>query len=171
MGRRFKLTPDRVQKVCESIAEGHTYAYAAVSAGLSERTLHRYRADADEALMRFENGEELTEREAFLAQFSLMVEEAEHDAEAVLLGRIKAASKDYWQAAAWIMERRWPERWSRSAKIRKEEERVIRVQMDLGAPTKARVIDAENRKSLPPAPREIEIEAEFERAFVEETFD
>jgi hypothetical protein len=148
MSRRFKLTSERIETVCEAVAGAHTYAYAAAAAGISERSLYRYMTDADEALLRFEGDKELSEREALLCQFAMLLAEAQHFAEDKFLGRIKKASEDQWQAAAWIMERRWPENWSRSAKIKKEEERVIKIQMDLGAPTRARIIDAASRSAL-----------------------
>ena len=137
MGRRFKLTPERAERICKAVADAHTYAYAAAAAGIGERTLYRYMSEGDEALMRFENGEELTEPDALLAQFAMMLSEAQQVAEERLLGRIEKASETQWQAAAWILERRWPRDWSRSAKVRTEEERIIHVEMNLNPPEKA----------------------------------
>lgn len=44
-------------------------------------------------------------------QFLQAVKTAESEAEQRLLARIEQAAEQQWQAAAWILERRWPDRW------------------------------------------------------------
>lgn len=47
------------------------------------------------------------------AEFRDRVATAEARCESVLIGRIRGASKDSWQAAAWLAERRFPSRYVR----------------------------------------------------------
>lgn len=55
-------------------------------------------------------------------EFKAKLEEAEANAESLLLDAIYKASSKTWFAAAWILERRWPERWSSPAdKLRRKE--------------------------------------------------
>lgn len=146
-GTRFKLTPERITVVCESLALGHTLAYAASCAGFSERTLRRYRADGQDALQRFEDGEEITETDALLADFMLMLEAANKEAEARFLGIIIDAAEKQWQAAAWILERRFRKDWSRAAQVDHTGTVDIRkrVTMDFGVPENAQIMEAAKR--------------------------
>ena len=142
-GRRFKLTDERRNAVCAAIAEGHTFAYAAVEAGLSESSLHSYRKQGRLALERYHAGEEIEEKDAFLADFVMMIETAEHDAEKKFLGIISSAAQEQWQAAAWILERRFQRHWSRSAKVSHEVEGILRVVPDFGGiPERAQILEA-----------------------------
>lgn len=52
--------------------------------------------------------------------FAGQVDAALAEAEARDLQTILVASKDAWQAAAWRLERRYPERWSRSDRVKVE---------------------------------------------------
>jgi len=140
-GRRFKLTDERRNSVCAAIAEGHTFAYAAVEAGLSESSLHSYRKEGRLALDLFHEGEEIEERDAYLADFVMMIETAEHDAEKKFLGIISSAAETQWQAAAWILERRFQRHWSRGHRIEHEVAGVLRVVPDFGGmPERAQIL-------------------------------
>lgn len=45
--------------------------------------------------------------------FATRIKEAESGAERGFLGRIIGHTEKQWTAAAWILERRWPERWAK----------------------------------------------------------
>lgn len=154
--RRFKLTPERAEKICEAISDGYTQAYAAGFSGISERSLYNYFNMADECLLKFEEGGELTEPEAFLAQFGMALQLAQGQAEKKYLDLIKSAAVTHWQAAAWILERRWPKHWSRSAKIEHTGERVLRVKLAMEKPPGAQILD-----SAPEATGEV-VDADYE---------
>lgn len=47
--------------------------------------------------------------------FRQAFEAAESEAESRNVNIIAAAARDNWQAAAWLLERRWPERWARAS--------------------------------------------------------
>lgn len=88
-----KLTPDVKERVLTAIRLGATYELACQYAGVSRRTLLTYRKDRD---------------------FCAEVEKAEGQAVVGWLAKIeKAASDGEWTAAAWKLERRYPELYGR----------------------------------------------------------
>ena len=108
MGRRTKLTDAVQEKVCEYIRQGLTYEVAARAAGISESTFYRWRERGESA------------RSGRYREFWEALKRAEAVAELRLVQRVHAASKDTWQAAAWILERRHPDRWGRKDRMRHE---------------------------------------------------
>lgn len=46
-------------------------------------------------------------------QFATAIKEAEAQAEASVHGKILRHMDDQWTACAWMLERRWPERWAK----------------------------------------------------------
>ena len=90
MGRKSKYTPDVVDKLTQAIRLGATYVLACDYAGISERTFRSW-------------------METY-PPFLQSVKEAEGAAAVGWLAKIeKAASDGNWQAAAWKLERRYPE--------------------------------------------------------------
>lgn len=53
-------------------------------------------------------------------EFRAAVQKAEAEAEERLLGIIEDAAPNTWQAAAWMLERKYPERWGVKARIEVE---------------------------------------------------
>ena len=94
IGRTTQRTPENAKRICDAIKMGATYELACAYAGLSADTFQRWRkADA-----------------AFAAQ----IKEAEGAAAVGWLLKIeKAANDGEWQAAAWKLERRYPEQYGR----------------------------------------------------------
>ena len=90
MARKSKYTPDVVDKLTQAIRLGATYVLACDYAGISERTFRSW-------------------METY-PPFLQSVKEAEGAAAVGWLAKIeKAASDGNWQAAAWKLERRYPE--------------------------------------------------------------
>ena len=135
MARRTKLTPEVQRRICDNIRLGMTYERAAVCAGVCEKTFYVWKAKGEQA------------RSGKHVQFLQALQAAETEGEQRHLATIKAAAlggreftetaTDYdargkvvkakttvkhvlpqWQAAAWILERRHPQRW---AKLEKRE--------------------------------------------------
>jgi lauroyl/myristoyl acyltransferase len=105
MGRRSKLTDEIERKICNGIKLGLKYEQAALVAGISVRSLYNWK----------EKGEKAKSGKYF--QFVQSLKKAEAEGEGVLLTRIHQEAKEgTWQAAAWILERRHPERWARTTK-------------------------------------------------------
>lgn len=102
-GRPTSLTPDVQHAICVSLRAGNYRETAAQAAGVHRNTIRNW-------LQRGEAGEEP------FAEFLCAVEKAEAIAERRLLKLIRKRF-DGWQACAWIMERRWPSRWSGRVRV------------------------------------------------------
>jgi hypothetical protein len=93
-GRKTKKTPERVERLLDNLRQGMSQASAITQAGIAKTTFYKW----------------LKEDE----QFKVEVETAEDFAEAVQIAQIKALgeAKMDWRAYAWLLERRFPDRWS-----------------------------------------------------------
>ena len=95
MPARPKLTPDVQKRICDAIAIGATYDLAAKYGGVTYETLNQWRKTKP--------------------QFSEAVKEAEGRAAVGWLAKIEqAANQGHWQAAAWKLERRYPQEYGRT---------------------------------------------------------
>jgi transposase len=95
MARQPKYSPEVAKRICDAIAIGATYDLAAKYGGVSYELFRQWR-----------------ERNvAFLAA----VQEAEGRAAVGWLAKIeRAANEGSWQAAAWKLERRYPQEYGRT---------------------------------------------------------
>ena len=101
-GRLTKLTAEVQQRICDALRTGNFLDTAAAYAGVEKTTLHAW-------LRRGRRASGGVYRE-----FASAVDRALAQAEARDVALIaKAASEGSWQAAAWRLERRFSERWSR----------------------------------------------------------
>jgi transposase len=97
-GRKSKYTPDRIDKITKAIGVGATYTHACNYAGIDLDTFARWRKK--------------------YADFAEAIKEAEGKAVIGWLAKIeKAASDGNWTAAAWKLERRYPEDYGRKEKL------------------------------------------------------
>jgi len=101
MARRSKYEPARVARIIQAIDLGATYELAAHYAGISYETFRDWRENKP--------------------AFSAAVKEAEGRAAVKWLAKIEqAASEGNWTAAAWKLERRYPQDYGRTV----QEQRV-----------------------------------------------
>lgn len=105
-GRPTKLTPEVTEKFLTALKAGSYIETAAAYAGIHKDTLYEWlkKGSRDQA-----EGHSRTSA----ALFSDAVGKAMADCEMVDLATIRKASKMNWQAAAWRLERRFPDRWGR----------------------------------------------------------
>ena len=106
-GRRDKLTPAVEEAILEGIRLGLTYEVACRAAGIDVSTLWRWRQQGEEA------------KSGKFYDFCKAVDAANAEAEALLLGRVVAASKEpqHWHAAKWILETRFRDRYGKAEKL------------------------------------------------------
>lgn len=109
-GRRPKLTPELTEQLCALIRDGHYLAHAAEAVGVHRSTVHRWLQRGAEA----KSGPYRAFYDAF--------KKAEAELQQRCLERIQqAADNGTWQAAAWLLERRFPRYWSRGRTATPEE--------------------------------------------------
>lgn len=114
-GRPTKLLDARIQKeIIESLKMGNYLETAAAFSGIDVVTLRRWIKRGDRELQRIdEKGGRIRKSEALYVEFCTACKKAMAEAEMRDVLLIYQAAKDNWQAAAWRLERKFPERWSR----------------------------------------------------------
>jgi transposase len=104
MARRPKLNQEITDRICGALVRGASMQAAAAEASIGYSTLKRWLAKGRE-----EDAEEL------YSEFYAEVEEATNRSEIHLLEKIRAAED--WRASAWILSRRFPDRWSEKRSV------------------------------------------------------
>lgn len=95
MAARCKLTPEVQERICQALSVGATYEHAAAFGGITYETLNQWRKTKP--------------------GFSEALKDAEARAVVGWLAKIeRAASEGVWQAAAWKLERRYPQLYGRT---------------------------------------------------------
>jgi len=100
-GRPEKLTPELQQKIVDAIRMGAYIETAAAYAGINKSTLYDWMRRGARA------------KSGKYKEFSNAIEKALAESEMRDLAVIAKASQENWQAAAWRLERKFPDRWGR----------------------------------------------------------
>lgn len=106
MGRKPSLTTEVLATIVGVIGGGGSLSSAARAAGIGKSTLSRWLALGKAA------GAQRCYKDLVTA-----IDKAEAQLEVTLCKRISDASEHDWKAAAWMLERRFPERWARQGHI------------------------------------------------------
>ena len=117
MARRTKLNADVQRRIIQAIQEGATYELAAQFGGITRTTLYYW----------LKKGEEIKEEQEQVEQYEAVGEEDPlltffnefKKAEAICcVGALAVIKKEArtgtWQAAAWLLERRFPQQYARN---------------------------------------------------------
>lgn len=117
MGRPTKLTPKVQERIGKAIEDGLPYETAARLAGVSYDSFNRWLHDGEAGIEPY-------------CKFYKHIKECEAKGEEELLNRIKetGASGKAWQANAWILERRYPERYAKSEKLQVDQKTELKAQ-------------------------------------------
>lgn len=112
-GRPTKLTPELVTTLINALQRSAYVETAIAYAGINKDTYYEWVREGARASERENKGEILDDHDRALADFSDSVKKALALAELKNLETIQLAGKTNWTAAAWMLERRYPERYSR----------------------------------------------------------
>lgn len=117
MARPSKMTAKAVDAFVKATELGATRELAAQAAGWSTTTAYRYLEAGRKAQERTEAGERLAVPDRRNREFWEAVQKAEGTMAQDALGAIRRAAQEdrTWQAAAWLLERRYPEMYGRRA--------------------------------------------------------
>lgn len=121
MARPTKFTPETISRLVEGLSQGNTRAVSCKLAGITVTVFCKWMklGKADPA--------------SPYAELVSSVEKAEAEATARMVARVMAAADTSWQAAAWYLERKYPESWSRdSVHIRNLERQVAKLEKMMG---------------------------------------
>lgn len=102
-GRKSKLTPEVAKRICGVLANGNYIQTACAMVNIDPSQFHRW----------MEKGEHQTDGE--YRDFHDAVKQAEQRAELECLRQINEDPS--WQSKAWVLERRYPERWGRKDRL------------------------------------------------------
>lgn len=117
-GRPTKLTPQVQARIVQAIVGGNDITVAAAYAGISKTTFYAW----------LERGRKA--KTGPFADFVDAIEKAQADAEARNVALIaKAAQDGTWTAAAWWLERKYPERWGRKERQQIEHEGGVTIRV------------------------------------------
>lgn len=100
-----KLNAEVAAAICEGVALGNYPATAAAAAGIGKTTFEGW----------LQKGER--EPDSVYAEFAALVETARAQAESENVAVIKRAAPRTWTAAAWLLERQYPERWGQRNRL------------------------------------------------------
>lgn len=111
-GRRTLLTRDRISKIEHLVSEGLSGEAAAALVGIRRSAYYNYLARGRRELERLEAKgtpeAKPAPSESLFVELVDAVQKANSATELMMLTRIRVASEDTWQAAAWILERKFP---------------------------------------------------------------
>ncbi len=118
-GRPPKISDEVITNIITALKACQSYKSAAAVAGISEKTFYNYRDRGMEVLAAREENPtaELTEYDDLYAKFVIRIAEAEAEIEGNLIKRIWDAGSETWQANAWILERRFGDRWGQKQHV------------------------------------------------------
>jgi hypothetical protein len=117
VGKPTKLTPKRQQTLLTYIAIGAQVETAAKAAGIHRDSFYEWLQRGARETERRERGEPFNDDESIFVAFSERLERAIAEAEINDLDRIDKAAETIWQAAAWKLERLYPDRYALKNKV------------------------------------------------------
>lgn len=128
-GRKTKLTPKLQETICTYIKQGYTIEQSCALSGITPRTYYNW----------IKRGKQAKTGKFF--QFFQKAKQAEEIAEAKYLATIIQAAagnpsegvRGDWRAAAWYLERKNPDRWSKTEKLQQDIRADVKQRTDLRA--------------------------------------
>lgn len=118
-GNGTKMTPDAIKRIADALSMGATYELAARYAGMVPRTIVKWKTRGEDVRWELEQNPRKRLNAADLIALDLVNAMAEAESRAAMrwLAAIERAAEDprNWTAAAWKLERRWPEFYGRRA--------------------------------------------------------
>jgi transposase len=113
-GRPTLLDDDRLEAITNALRNGAYIDHAAQAAGIGTSTYHAWMERGRTERDRRRAGLAPDDNETKYLEFLESVERAQSEAAVDLLGEIaNHARNGTWQAAAWILERKFPRQWGR----------------------------------------------------------
>lgn len=112
-GRPTKCTPDRVKRIIDALKGGNTREVAYAYAGVSRGAFYKWLARGEAQLLLDLDPDAIPESERPYVDLVEGVKRAESEAVVRNVLLVSKAAETSWQAAAWWLERRYPQDWGR----------------------------------------------------------
>lgn len=113
-GRPIILTPEIQEQITTVIRNGNYIETAAAYAGIHKSTLYDWmKRGARERKRMEETGKRVLKKELPFLEFSDAIEKALAESEMLDVSTIGKAAEYDWKAAAWRLERKFPQKWGK----------------------------------------------------------
>lgn len=117
-GRKTKLTPQIIEDFARILSTVLYLETVGDYLGVERTTWRKWlKRGAAEVARLHKPGEVPNKREELFVQFFHTVKKARAEGEFCHLSTLRKASQEKWQAAAWILERRYPEKWGQKTHL------------------------------------------------------
>lgn len=114
MARPRLLTPELQKRLETWIRSGNSIVVACKACEIAQSTFHDWLKRGEAVELARDAGGDVDAGEVVFEEFRAAIRRAEDETEAALVAMItRSAQKGSWQAAAWVLERRNPERWGK----------------------------------------------------------
>ena len=132
-GRPTKISEERAGKIIRAVRAGNYIETAAALAGINKSTLYAWMKRGAAEMDRLESDPKAKPKKSELPflDFSNAINIALAEAENRDIEAINAAIHDDWRAAAWRLERKFPDRWGRKDRLQAEVENKGHVGLNL----------------------------------------
>lgn len=119
LARPTKLTKKIQEDICRAVRAGNYIETAAAHVGINKTTLYDWmkRGAREKERIAKNPRARVKKSEEPYVEFSNAIEKALADAEVRDVAIIANAAKENWTAAAWRLERKFPERWGRKERV------------------------------------------------------
>lgn len=115
VSRKSKISKEMITKITNLIKAGNFAKIACQVARISEDTYYRWIKLGKAHLEN--DGLDEEGNPSLYSEFSESIKEAEAQAEARVVMKIQQAMDETWQAGAWYLERKYPERWAKREQL------------------------------------------------------
>jgi predicted DNA-binding protein YlxM (UPF0122 family) len=115
-GRPTKLTKELINEIAQYLRAGNYIETTAALVGVHRDSIYEWlkRGNAEIERVSKSNRARIRKREEIFVEFTDTVKKAQAQAEAMLVGLIGQAAQKNWTAAAWRLERKYPDKWGRT---------------------------------------------------------
>jgi len=115
-GRPTKLTKELIEEIAQYLRAGNYIETTAALVGIHRDSIYEWlkRGNAEIERVSKSNRSRIRKKEEIFVEFTDTVKKAQAQAEAMLVGLIGQAAQKNWTAAAWRLERKYPDKWGRT---------------------------------------------------------
>lgn len=123
-GRPAKINENLIKTITQAVKVGNYLETASAFAGISRSTLYEWLRRGKREKQRLEKNDRarMKKEEALYVLLVDSLEQAQAEAEVRDVALIGEAAKSQWQAAAWRLERKYPNKWGRTKQRETEDE-------------------------------------------------
>jgi hypothetical protein len=112
-GRKSKLSDQVKEKVTKAVSAGNFLVTASEYAGVSVSTISNWMQRGEDAAERRDGGKRVPKSERKYLDFFIAIRTARNEVEARNVVTVSRQATNDWRAAAWFLERSFPQRWGK----------------------------------------------------------